>query len=67
MHPRDYTYKPKMDTHGWGELKANGLIDWREEDVPCHDGSKMVYVHLTITDKGYAHREEDLRKWRDEE
>lgn len=48
----------------WGELKASGLIDWEEENVPCYDGSRMVYVHLSITQKGYDFREEDLRQWR---
>lgn len=48
----------------WGELKAKGLIDWTEEDVPCHDGKRMVYVWLTITDAGRARRAEDLRLWR---
>lgn len=48
----------------WGELKRRGLIDWREESVPCHDGSRMVYVHLRITDAGHAWRKEDLRLWR---
>lgn len=48
----------------WGELKSHGLIDWREEDVPCHDGSKMKYVHLRITEKGQDWRDEDLRLYR---
>jgi hypothetical protein len=47
----------------WGELKAKGLIDWREEDVPCHDGRKMINVHLMVTDKGWKFREDDLHKW----
>lgn len=48
----------------WGELKEKGLIDFREEHVACHDGSRMVYVHLSITQEGYDWREEDLRQWR---
>lgn len=49
----------------WGELKAAGMIDWREEDVKTHDGGRMVYVHLTITGKGEKWRQDDLRQWRE--
>lgn len=75
---RGIIFKPEEDTlmigksecewewrKTWGELKSKGLIDWSEEDVPCHDGGKMIYVHLTVTDAGHAWRKEDLRKWRE--
>lgn len=48
----------------WGELKSLGLIDWREEDVPCHDGRKMIYVHLSVTEKGHEVRDDDLAFFR---
>ena len=49
----------------WDELKVAGMIDWHEEDAPTYDGGRMVYVHLTITDKGKEWREDDLREWRE--
>lgn len=49
----------------WAELKSLGLIDWREENVPCHDGSKMIHVHLSVTAKGLEVREDDLKWFRE--
>ncbi len=40
----------------WSELKANGYIDFTEENVSTHDGGRMVYVHLTL--------EQKARDWR---
>ena len=34
MHPRDYTYKPKMDAYGWAMfLQAKDLVE-QERETP---------------------------------
>jgi hypothetical protein len=37
---------------GWEKLRDLGLIEYRIEDVKCHDGAIMKKVHLTITKRG---------------
>lgn len=51
----------------WGSLKALGLIDWTERTIPAPGAKsgKMTEVHLAITDKGHAVRDDDLKWFRE--
>lgn len=51
----------------WGKLRELGLITWTTEQVPNHHtiGGHTTYVHLTITDKGWEVRNDDLKWFRE--
>lgn len=54
---------------GWNELKALGLVEWTETEQPCHpsfgDVPPMIYIHWTVTERGWQVRDDDLKWFRE--